>query len=763
MKHEDKTKKQLINELEELSQRVVKMEAAEWERKRTEEVLQKRTHDLGERVKELNCLYGISKILEKPEVSVNEALQCTVDLIPPSWQYPEITCARIILGDKEFKTENFRKTIWKQASFITVNGQRAGTLEVYYLEEKPQSDEGPFLKEERSLIDALAERLGRVMERKRTEEMLQQRTHDLGERVKELNCLYGVSKIIEKSALSIKEIFQGTVDLIPPSWQYPGITCARIILNDQEFKTENFRETIWKQVSYITVNGARVGALEVCYLEEKPEIDEGPFLKEERSLINALTERLGKVIVRKQTEEALRESEELYRILTERVADGVALIQGGKLLFVNDAFVSMFGSTDSDQQVGKEAVDLFSDNFKQSFKKMHETIEAGASDKRIFQGQCLTVDGREIWVEGRSNIIRWKGKPAVLMTTRDITENRLREMAVQDEAEHLRRENIKLRASIKDRFKFGKIIGKSHAMQEVYELILKATASDAGVIIYGESGTGKELISWTIHDMSKRHDRTFVPVNCGAIPEALFESEFFGYRKGAFTGANMDKHGFFDIADGGTLFLDEIGELTLNMQVKLLRAIEGSGYTPVGGSKIKKSDFRVITATNKNLSDRVNKGLMREDFFYRIHIIPITLPPLKNRKEDIPLLVDDFMRSYSDGKRPQAIPGKVMEALQNYDWPGNVRELQNVLHRYLSLNRLDFMGTPPNEPEFWNGDSVEKLDLENLSLHQATENFQKGIIAKVLDQAHWHRNKAASMLAIDRKTLFRKMKFFGLG
>ena len=237
----------------------------------------------------------------------------------------------------------------------------------------------------------------------------------------------------------------------------------------------------------------------------------------------------------KGVEEALWESEERYHILTENVADGVILIQDGRLLSVNAAFVSMFGHADSGQLVGREAVELFSDDFKQHFDEMNESIEKGVSNKRAFQGRCLTVDGREIWVEGRSNIIRWKGKPTVLMTTRDITENRLKEMTVQDEAEHLGRENIKLRASIKDRFRFGKIIGKSSAMQEVYELILKAIASEVNVIIYGESGTGKELIAWTIHDMSTRHDKTFVPVNCGAIPETLFENEFFGYRKGAFT------------------------------------------------------------------------------------------------------------------------------------------------------------------------------------------------------------------------------------
>ena len=162
-------------------------------------------------------------------------------------------------------------------------------------------------------------------------------------------------------------------------------------------------------------------------------------------------------------------------------------------------------------------------------------------------------------------------------------------------------------------YRFGHIIGESPAMQEVYELILKARTSTANVVVYGESGTGKELVARAIHDTSNRGHRAFVPVNCGAIPELLLESEFFGYKKGAFTGAHMDKHGYLDLADGGTLFLDEVGEIGLNMQVKLLRAIDGGGYSPVGCAKAKKSDFRIIAATNGNLMDQVNKGIMRED------------------------------------------------------------------------------------------------------------------------------------------------------
>jgi transcriptional regulator with PAS, ATPase and Fis domain len=278
------------------------------------------------------------------------------------------------------------------------------------------------------------------------------------------------------------------------------------------------------------------------------------------------------------------------------------------------------------------------------------------------------------------------------------------------------------------------------------------------VVIYGESGTGKEMVARAIHDMSNRKDKVFVTVNCGAIPETLLESEFFGYKKGAFTGANMDKHGYLDLAGGGTLFLDEVGELDLNMQVKLLRVINGGGYMPVGSNKAKCSNFRIIAATNKNLMELVNRHLMREDFFYRMHVIPVTVPPLRERKEDIPLLVEHFLKIYSDSKDRQSLPVKIFEAIYNHDWPGNVRELENVLKRYLSIQRLDFINPHKSHTANKGNDSMR----ESAGLRDAVELFEKDYIAKVLDQNYWHRGKTAKMLGIPERTLYRKLKKFQL-
>jgi transcriptional regulator with PAS, ATPase and Fis domain len=338
----------------------------------------------------------------------------------------------------------------------------------------------------------------------------------------------------------------------------------------------------------------------------------------------------------------------------------------------------------------------------------------------------------------------------------------LKEVSLEQEKERLNLENIKLKVSIRERYRFGRIIGKSAVMQKVYEQIISAAGSRANVIIYGESGTGKELVAKEIHDMSERRGNEFVTVHCGAIPETLLESEFFGYRKGAFTGAYIDKHGYLDLADRGTLFLDEVGELGLNIQVKLLRAIEGGGYTPVGSSKIKQSDIRIIAATNRDLMEQVNRKAVRPDFFYRIHVLPITLPPLRERKEDIPLLVEHFVALYRQEDGPFRLPEKIMETLYGYNWPGNVRELQNVIQRYLTEKKLNFPSVADLEASPAESTAVELTSYEGGSLTSVLEAFEKQFITETLKNQKWKKSKTATLLGVSRKTLFRKMKQHGL-
>jgi transcriptional regulator with PAS, ATPase and Fis domain len=254
-------------------------------------------------------------------------------------------------------------------------------------------------------------------------------------------------------------------------------------------------------------------------------------------------------------------------------------------------------------------------------------------------------------------------------------------------------------------------------------------------------------------------------VNCGAIPQNLLESEFFGYKKGAFTGAIGDKRGYLDLADEGTLFLDELGEMDLNIQAKLLRAIEGGGYTPVGGTEEKSSNIRIIAATSRDLQDHVKKGLMREDFYYRVHIIPITLPPLRERREDIPLLIDHFLEIYEYEKDMPPLTGTVLEKMLDYDWPGNVRELENTLHRYATLKKLDFLGTSSREQADSLPPSVDlSFDPKETSpqLRDFIAGLEKKYIMQLLEQYQWNRSKVASILGISRRYLFTKMRNFGI-
>ena len=401
------------------------------------------------------------------------------------------------------------------------------------------------------------------------------------------------------------------------------------------------------------------------------------FIRDENGKATAILGQGRDITERKQMETSLKKSEERYRSVFENAGLPLLIMEDSLLVFmVNDRFAEMSGYGKNEIEGKMKFTDFIVSGDHDSLMKRFSRRK---EDKPVeYECQIAHRNGKKFDVLIRIGRILDAGQLIASFT--DITSRKQAEVALLESRENLQKENIRLRSSIRERYRFCDIIGKSQGMQEVYEFILQAADTQANVIIYGESGTGKELVAKAIHEISDRGQKGFVTVHCGAIPETLMESEFFGYKKGAFTGANTDRRGYLDEADGGTLFLDEIGEIGLNMQVKLLRAISRDGYTPVGSNVIKNADVRIIAATNRNLRDLIKKGAMREDFFYRIHILPIYLPPLRERKDDLPLLVDHFLQMYDRNHPP--LPGHVAESLLNYDWPGNVRELQNVLHRY---------------------------------------------------------------------------------
>ena len=348
----------------------------------------------------------------------------------------------------------------------------------------------------------------------------------------------------------------------------------------------------------------------------------------------------------------------------------------------------------------------------------------------------------------------------------------------------LRRQNSHLKTETGQSHRFEKMIGRSSKMLEVFELIKKVADTDSTVLIRGESGTGKELIARAIHQRSRRADQLLVPLNCGAIPRDLLESELFGHIKGAFTGAIANRTGRFEIADGGTLFLDEIGEMSPSLQVKLLRVLQEQCFEPIGSTRTVHVNTRIIAATNQNLEQLIKDKIFREDLFYRLNVIPIQAPALRERKEDIPLLVDHFLTTFNRLKNRsiQGIDSIALQLLEEYSWPGNVRELENLIERLVILKGEGVISiqdlpekirksTLTTHPVMTPAESISssnvpftapQLPPTGVSFNDLVNNFENNLILQALDRTQWNRNRAAAILGLNRTTLVEKIKKKGL-
>jgi two-component system response regulator AtoC len=338
-----------------------------------------------------------------------------------------------------------------------------------------------------------------------------------------------------------------------------------------------------------------------------------------------------------------------------------------------------------------------------------------------------------------------------------------------EEREKLKAENLSLQNKIKrieQRYSFGNIIARSEAMRHVFDLVSKVADHKTTVLIMGESGTGKDLIARAIHHNGNRASRLMVSINCGGIPESLLESELFGYKRGAFTDAVKDKPGRFDEADGGTLFLDEIGELPLSLQVKLLRVLQEGEITPLGGVGSKKIDVRVIAATSKDLAKEVEAGKFREDLFYRIHVMTINLPPLRERRGDIPLLVGYFIDMFNKklNKDIEALSSEAMPILMGYQWPGNIRELENVIERAVLLAKGRWIAPEDLPPAITSDQGLASAMVPDgtLSLKKASKIIEEDLIKKALELTGGNRTQAAKILEISRPKLISKIKAYQL-
>ncbi len=328
-------------------------------------------------------------------------------------------------------------------------------------------------------------------------------------------------------------------------------------------------------------------------------------------------------------------------------------------------------------------------------------------------------------------------------------------------------------------YKLDNMVASSPAMLKIFQLIQRVAPSPSSVLITGESGTGKELVARAIHNLSDRADKPFVVVNCGGIPENLLESELFGHKKGAFTGADRDKLGLFALADKGTIFLDEIGELPLTLQVKLLRVVQQRSFTPVGGTQPVEVDCRIIAATNRNLEQEVMDGNFREDLFYRLNVIHIRVPPLRERKEDIPLLVQYFMDKYSKlhNKKVQGISNFALQALMEYPFPGNVRELENIIERCVALSSSSlilpeslYIAKRKHKDEFDSGSLPKKEEIpsceipeEGLDLDAYLADIEKRLLKKALERTKGRKKEAADLLKINFRSFRYRLSKYNIG
>lgn len=481
-------------------------------------------------------------------------------------------------------------------------------------------------------------------------------------------------------------------------------------------------------------------------------------------------------IERQRVENVLRVSEEQYRMLAENVTDGIAIVQKHQLIFANKAFTVMTGYT-MEQSEMTDPLHLVRDRAIPAAKPELTSNDQETPGSERQQVELIAKDGHTLWTEIEQTEIVWNDQPALLLTIRDITEQKRQEHRLEEERVRLKEENLNLKSTIKDRYRFGALVGKSLAMQRVYELIVNAAAAEVNVLLCGESGTGKELIARTLHQVSRRKIQPFVPVNCASIPETLFEREFFGHRKGAFTGADRNTPGLFDRAHQGTLFLDEVTELSPGAQAKLLRVLQDGEYMPLGSTTPRQADVVIVAATNQNCQQEMAQEHLRKDFFYRIGVIEIAVPPLRDRKEDLPLLIEHILEEYRE-KQAQVqgsasvdlpadqtmLPAELVHALYAWDWPGNVRELQNILQRYLVTHSLEAVlpllgaAAPPRAAAPF----LFPPEHFPATLPEAVQILEKRMIMQTLAQTDHRIGKTAEKLGMPLRTLQYKIKKYQL-
>lgn len=436
-----------------------------------------------------------------------------------------------------------------------------------------------------------------------------------------------------------------------------------------------------------------------------------------------------------------REESQFLDIILDSIADGVFTVdKEWKITSFNRAAERITGIP-RHQAIGQHCFDVFHANICQTACALRRTMETG---KEIIDLPINIVNqrGETISISISTAILRDQRGSIVggVETFRDLS-------AIEE-----------LRKELSRQYSFEDIISKNYQIQKLFAILPDIAESDSTILLEGPSGSGKELFARAIHNLSSRKDKPYVVVSCGALPDTLLESELFGYVKGAFTDARRDKPGRFALADEGTIFLDEVGDLSPSMQVKLLRVLQEREYQPLGATATVKVDVRIIAATNKDLTELKENGLFREDLYYRLNVIKIELPPLCQRREDIPLLIEHFIRVFNleMSKKISGVSDEVLHLLMRYDFPGNIRELQNIIEHAFVLCKGSII-----ELEHLPGEVIEKqqqLMRESPTPYQGLQEAEARIIREALKRYNGHRGKTAQALGIAKSTLWRKMK-----
>lgn len=721
-------------------------------------------HDIQEHLKELACLYAISDLTAGSNTHFDEILQKIADRIPLGFQVPESICACVTVFDKAIKTANFQTCRWKLEADLAVNKQNAGKVEVGYLAGL-LDEASPFLDEEKRLLQAIASRVEMAIHCKILKESLEKSENRYRNLVE--NALAGIFQTNLRGDL----LYANTMYL--RMFGYDSLEEAKSEGPVSRYRNPEERKAVIEiltrtgklakfEAEFMTRTGRSIFVLFSAILES-----------------DVITGMMMDISERKLAGEAMMKSE-------IRLSEAQRLAHLGTWEW--DIVTSELHWSDEVYRIFGFAPQEFLPTYEMFLtyvhpddrQAVHEAVEqslAAPGKDYAVEHRILRTDGRECVVQVRSEITFDKDRRPVRMmgTIQDITARKKIEKELQNALDtikllkdQLEAENIYLRDEIKLRDGYEDIFGASEAIHATIHRCCQVARTNTTVLFTGETGTGKNVFAYYLHRKGGRKDKPFVNVNCAGLPANLIESELFGREKGAFTGSTARQIGRFELAKGGTIFLDEIGELPLELQAKLLKVIETGEFERLGSPYPVKVDVRIIASTNRNLEEEIKIGRFRQDLYFRINVFPISIPPLRERKGDVPFFVkaylEKFRKNYNKGTI--TIPSETMEILENYRWPGNVRELINVIERAvivsegpeLQLSEMEIRSMKPLPP-------VNTADEWDTLPGKELLEVEKEYILKTLHAAGWRISGprgAAQVLGINPSTLRARIKKLGI-